>query len=205
MRVFNVRCDQEQADGLTRLVAAHRQAENTWRERERKAIIALRLPAAERSRRLAALRAEVHRRREAGEFLSTRTAAVLPALYALLAEWGWDHRRFRPIPADALRHGRPWGTHDKGWEARVTLHLPDDLAERLQRACYWASAPAVGKLQTWYDQFGDHWRGQLHAERPVYAAGPSTADLSERSALVARIHTTGSVLRQAIDRTLTEP
>ena len=205
MRVINVRCTQEQVDGLNALLGEQRAAEHAWRAERRKRIHQVATTAAERARLLAAARIEFERLRAAGEFRGSHTLLVLPALRAILAERGWDTRRWRPIPADALRHGRPWGTHDAGYDARVALRLDDALAERITRACYWSSAPAVARLQRWYDDHGDHWRGQLHTTgEPWTGAGPSRADLRERQDLVAKITTTGDIGRAAIDRTLTE-
>ena len=83
------------------------------------------------------------------------------------------------------------------------VHLPDDVGELLVRACYWTSQPAVAKLQAWYDQHGDHWRGKLHNPAAQWrGAGPSHTDLREREQLIAQVVTTGKVLRQAIDRAL---
>jgi hypothetical protein len=85
----------------------------------------------------------------------------------------------------------------------VHIDVPDDLGETLIRACYWTSQPAVDRLQAWYDEFGDHWRGRLHNERAHWAGrGPSLVDLAARERLIEQIHTTGQVLRAAIDRAL---
>ena len=203
MRVINVRCSQAQVDGLNTLLGVQKSAERAWRAERRGQIDQAATSAAERARLLAAARTEFERLRAAGEFAGTHTLLVLPALRAILTERGWDTRRFKPIPAEALRHGRPWGTHDSGWDARVALRLDDALAERITRACWWASAPAVARLQGWYDDHGDHWRGRLHTTGdPWVGAGPSPSDLREREALVAKIVTTGDIGRQAIDRTL---
>jgi hypothetical protein len=203
MRVINVRCTQGDLAELNELLRVQRVAEQAWRAEQRAAIDQLATTAAERARALAAARRQFEQLRAAGEFCGTHTLLVLPALQRVLAERGWDTRRWRPIPADALRHGRPWGTHDAGFDARVALRLEDALAERITRACWWTSAPIVAKLQGWYDDHGDHWRGRLHTVGDSWAgAGPSRADLRARDDLVAKIVTTGDIGREAIDRTL---
>jgi hypothetical protein len=211
MRVFNVRCDKSVANRLTEAVAAQvalqrewwdaRRAELTARVREEK------LTAAERGRLVAALEDEFDRLRAAGELRGTRTTYVLPALQHLLGERGWRDRPWKPVPAGTQpRRGRPWGTHDEHFAGRVTLYLPDEVGETLARACYWTSAPAVAKLQAWYDQHGDHWRGTLHnPEAKWVGSGPSPTDLADREKLIAKIHTTGAVLRTAIERALESP
>ncbi|WP_047892954.1 hypothetical protein [Micromonospora sp. RV43] len=147
---------------------------------------------------LDALHVEFDQLRAAGTMRGTRTAYVLPALRELLDERGWTARRWRPVPRQ--RRGRPWGTHDEGFDSRVALHLPDDVGELLVRACYWTSQPIVTRLQAWYDQHGDHWRGQLHSPDARWrGAGPSHTDLHERELLIARVVTTGKVLREAIE------
>jgi len=148
-------------------------------------------------RRLAAEHAEL---RAAGVLRGARGAWVLPAVREVLAERGWLTRRWRPVPPGA-RRGRPWGAADAGYRAQVVLQLPDELAELLVRACWWTSAPAVATLQQWYDQHGDHWRGERHGGRRGWSgSAPSQADLAARNRAAARIVTTGQVLREALQR-----
>ncbi|WP_432830527.1 hypothetical protein [Dactylosporangium sp. CA-092794] len=192
---------------MAAVVEVELDAERTWWKAERQALAdradALGLTAAERAQLADALQARHEQLRAAGELRGTRTAVVLPALRQLLDERGWSARRWRPVPP--TRRGRPWGTHDEAFEARVNLYLPDALGETLARACHWTSAPAVAALQKWYDQHGDHWRGQLHNHGTRWAgAGPSHADLAARDQLVKGIQTTGKVLREAISRALAE-
>jgi hypothetical protein len=206
MRVFNVRCRSRQAEGIAGLAKRYLEEEQAWltdaRQAVRDRVAAERLSAAERSRLLVEVRRELARRRAVGELRGSRTALVTPGLRAVLAERGWLARRWRPVPASAVRHGRPWGTHDAKFDARVTLYLPDDLGELVARACYWASAPAVAKLQAWYDVHGDHWRGRLHDDQPWVGVGPSPTDLHERDVLADQVYTAGRILREAIDQTL---
>ncbi|MEV0732357.1 hypothetical protein [Polymorphospora sp. NPDC050346] len=205
MRVVNVRCPKPMARELGVGVAAARAAERSWLE-ERREQVRLRvldedLSAAKRRVLLGELNAEFYRLRAAGVLVGTRTAFVLPALRSVLQTKGWTVRRWRPVPRQPA--GRPWGTHDQGFDARVALHLPDDVAELLVRACYWVSKPAVDKLQAWYDLHGDHWRGRLHdPDARWIGAGPSHSDLSERDRLAAQVVTTGMVLREAIRASL---
>lgn len=207
MRVFNVRCSGELAEALASAVQAEAEREREWWHAQREAVARRvtgeELSTAQRAALLAELDIEFDRLREAGELRGTRTAYVLPALGAVMVERGWA-RRWKPIPPGAQRRrGRPWGTHDAGYDARVTLYLPDALGETLARACYWSSAPTVARLQAWYDEFGDHWRGHLHNHRARWTGrGPTQADLNLRDQLTAKINTTGRVLRQAIREAL---
>lgn len=205
MRLINVRCTVEQAELLAALVRAERQAEQEWWKAERRTLAeraeALEWTAAERAEAADVLQARHEEMRAAGELRGTRTAVLLPVLRRVLAERGWSARRWRPVPP--TRRGRPWGTHDQGFTARVSLYLPDDVGELLARACHWTSVPAVATLQRWYDTHGDHWRGLLHDPRARWVgAGPSPTDLQERERLIAQVHTTGRVLREVIDRTV---
>lgn len=212
MLVINVRTSRATADALGAAVAVEAGTERAWwadRRRElagRVAAAGGRVPASIRAMwadELAAVHAGLRR---TGRLRGTRTAYVLPALAEILAERGWAGREWRPVPP--ARAGRPWGTHDAGFDARVTLHLPDDLGQTLTRACYWASQPALAGLQSWYDTHGDHWRGVLHSPdtyRRWTGAGPSRAELAGRERLIGGVHTTGGVLRQAIHRALGTP
>lgn len=205
MRVFNVRCYRGQADALTALVKAERRREVDWWTRQRAAQDDQddELGTAERTAAALALRAEFDRLRAAGALRGTYAAFLLPALRAVMAERGWAGRRWKPVPPRLP--GRPWGTHDQGFDARVTFYLDDELGETLSRACYWTSAPTVARLQEWYDEFGDHWRGRLHNQRARFQPRrptPSDADLDRREQLIEKIVTTGTVLREAIDRAI---
>ena len=205
MTLINVRCHRWEAEALTRAVKAARTVELEWLREHRKAIVEraalAELPVAQRRALLDELDDEFARRRATGEFAGTRALYVLPALHQVLDEHGWTGRRFKPVPRK--RTGRPWGAHDRGFTARVGLYLPDDLAELITRGCYWTSRPAVERLQQWYDQHGDHWRGRLHdPEARWVGEGPSHADLRDRERLVAEVVTTGAVLREAIKKSL---
>jgi hypothetical protein len=203
MRVMNVRCTRMQADGLAAVVAAEREAERAWWRAERASVAEQadeqEWTASQLARALDAVQARHEQMRAAGELRGTRTAVVLPVLRAVLAERGWAGRRWKPVPP--TRRGRPRGTHDEAFDARVTLYLPDDDAELLVRACHWVSEPIQAELERWYDRFGDHWRGVLHDPRPRFVGvGPSPADLRARSKLTGQVQTTGRVLREVIDR-----
>jgi hypothetical protein len=201
MTLINVRCHRREAEALTRAVKAARTVELEWLRAHRKAIAeraaADELPVAQRRALLDELDDEFARRRATGEFAGTRALYVLPALREVLDEYGWTGRRFKPVPRK--RAGRPWGAHDRGFTGRVGLYLPDDLAELITRGCYWTSRPAVERLQQWYDQHGDHWRGRLHDEHARWVgAGPSHADLRARDELIGQVVTTGDVLRKVL-------
>lgn len=198
---MNVRCDVGDAGALTALVRAERQRELQWWT-HRRAALAADLTAAQRAAAVVELQAEFERLRAVGELRGTRTWYVLPAVRVVMAARGFTGRRWRPVPPRLP--GRPWGTHDQHLGGRVTLYLPDDLTETLTRACYWTSAPAVARLQTWYDEFGDHWRGRLHNPTPRFTRrpGPSDTDLAQRERLVATVVTTGQVLREAIKKAI---
>ena len=141
--------------------------------------------------------------RHGGEPRVTKAAFVLPSLLALFDERGWNGRTWKPVPDLPL--GRPWGTHDEHFQTRVAIDLPDERGETLCRACYWASRPAVVRLQSWYTRHGDNWRGRLHNPRPaLQRRAPTAADLEQRELLIQQVHTTGRVLREAIDKALNE-
>ena len=208
MPLVNVRCDRETADRLKAVVTAARQVERDWLA-ERRRLVAERVRAeklrvAERDVLLDEIAETFAGLRASGTFAGTRTLVVLPQVYAVIEERGWADRSWRPVPPRA-RSGRPWGTHDQHFQARVALTLPDELAETIARACYWTSLPAVTALQRWYDEHGDHWRGRLHDPQARWVGeGPSHADLRDREQLVAEVVTTGTVLREAIKKSLPE-
>ncbi len=204
MDVINVRCYRHEADRLAAAVKAARAQEKQWLQ-ERREAVTLRvreeqLTIAYRDVLLDEIAETFAGLRAAGRFRGTRTLYVLPSVRAVLDERGWTARSWRPVPP-RHRQGRPWGTHDMHFTARVALYLPDDLVELTARACYWTSLPAVAALQRWYDQHGDHWRGRLHdPEARWVGAGPSHEDLHRREALIGEVVTTGQVLREAIIR-----
>jgi hypothetical protein len=206
MAVVNVRCDRVVADRLAAVVKAARQVEKDWLA-ERRGQVAARVRAeklrvAERDVLLDEVAETFAALRAAGQFRGTRTLVVLPQVHAVIEERGWTGRSWRPVPPRA-RSGRPWGTHDQHFAARVALTLPDDLADTIARACYWTSLPAVAALQRWYDEHGDHWRGRLHDPDARWVGeGPSHADQRDRERLVAEVVTTGTVLREAIEKSL---
>lgn len=199
---------REAADLLTAAVAAERERERSWRAacggqarkdppRSGRTLPDRKAPPAGP----AGQNAEAWRR--GGEPRVTKAAFVLPSLLALFDERGWTGRTWEPVPDLPL--GRPWGTHDEHFQARIAIDLPDERGETLCRACYWASLPAVVQLQAWYARHGDNWRGRLHNPRPaLHRRAPTAADLEQRERLIQQIHTTGRVLREAIDRALNE-
>lgn len=208
MQVVNVRCDRAVADRLADAVRAARQVEKDWLAERRgqvaERVRAQKLRVAERDVLLDEAAQTFAQLRASGHFRGTRTLFVLPHLRLLLDELGWTGRTWRPVPPRA-RAGRPWGTHDQHFAARVALRLPDELAETIARACYWTSLPAVAALQRWYDEHGDHWRGRLHdPEARWVGEGPSHADLRERDRLTREVVTTGTVLREAIEKAVPE-
>ncbi|GAA0811925.1 hypothetical protein Sya03_57000 [Spirilliplanes yamanashiensis] len=60
-------------------------------------------------------------------------------------------------------------------------------------------------LQEFYDTHGDHWRGELHDGRLGRRTAPGDEPLRTRARLVARIVTTGLVLRQDLAITVGRP
>ncbi|MFJ4343632.1 MULTISPECIES: hypothetical protein [unclassified Streptomyces] len=222
-RSFVVAVNPADLVGLEAAVKAGREAEAAWLKaaREQAGIPGLRgRPLSlERER----IRVERARLRESGKLRGSRDLVVTRAVRTELRARGMD-RDWDPIPAHAVSApGRPVGTaaHREGSDedgntllvGRVTVKLPDDLAERLVRGCYWESAPAVAALWEWAVRWGDGPMGKLkEAARAGAPAGlaalvaamatraPADA-LRERDELRGQVVTTGDVLRSAIRRT----
>ena len=208
MQTFTVRCLTELAELFEAAADDAAAAERSWLTEQREALAAQATreswSTGQLSQARRVLAVEHAQRREAGELRGTRGLVVLPALRAQFAERRWAGRRFRPVPA-AGRLGRPWGATDRTYPARLVLQLPDADAELLVRGCYWTSLPHVRGLQAFYDQHGDHWRGELHEGRLGRRATPGDEHLQTRARLVARIVTTGQVLRKALADTVGRP
>lgn len=205
VKTFTVRCDVALEKRVAERVAVAAEVEAAWWQQHNEPLEELaerddwpseRLDDARRE-----LAAEHARLRHAGVLRGARGPWVLPELRALMHERGWLDRRWRPVPPGARRRGRPWGAGDAGYRGMVVLQLPDDIAERLIRACWWSSAPATRRLKAWYDTYGDHWRGEQHGGRRGWTGGrPSDKALANRSRWTEQISTTGSVLREALTR-----
>lgn len=107
----------------------------------------------ERRQALAELYADRRRRRKQGLWWDSQAAIIAWYLRANLDRRGWMHRQWRRIPHDHHRlPGRRWGTpnHPPGsGPARLTVTLPDDLHEVLQRATWNTSRRSVADLQEW--------------------------------------------------------
>jgi hypothetical protein len=201
---MTVRCEPRLAEVVAERVAMAAEVEAAWwrwrRDELDAAAEAGDWPTSEVAAARRRLAVEHAALRAAGVLRGARGVWVLPALRAELAERGWAARRWRPVPPGA-RRGRPWGAGDVGYRAQVVLQMPGDVAELLVRACWWTSAPAVAKLQQFYDVHGDHWRGERHGGRRGWSgSGPSTEELAARDRAAARIVTTGQVLRTALRR-----
>ena len=208
MQTFTVRCLAELATLFDATADEAAAEERTWVTGRREALAAQAAregwSTAQVSQARRALAVEHAERRAAGELRGTRGLVVLPALRAQFAERRWTGRRFKPVPA-AGRLGRPWGATDRTYPARLVLQLPDADAELLVRGCYWTSLPHVRGLQAFYDEHGDHWRGELHEGRLGRRLTPGDEHLRARARLVARIVTTGQVLRKALADTVGRP
>ena len=103
----------------------------------------------ERRERLAQIRVERARLREQGVLLGSRDTVMASELEAELAERGWLHRRWRPVPAGSEEiPGRPWGRANlpERGQVRLALKLPAPLVRTLRRGCYWSSRPAVARV-----------------------------------------------------------
>jgi hypothetical protein len=201
VKTFSVRCEPELAEIVAQRVAIAAQVEAAWKAWRRGELDATAETEGWSTSRLVderrGLAAEEARLRATGVLRGTRGAWVLPALTAIFEERGWSARRFDPLPAGAGR-GRPRGAGDAGYRAQVVLQLPDDVAKRLVRACWWTSEKAERRLQEWHELHGDNRRGERHGGRP--ANTPARADLAARARIAAQIVTTGDVLRQALRR-----
>ena len=208
MQTFTVRCRPDLVGLFDTAAGEAAAAERDWLTERRDALAVQARDddwsSAQLSQARRALAVEHAERRAAGELRGTRGLVVLPALHAQFAARRWAGRRFRPVPP-AGRLGRPWGATDRSYRARLVLQLPDPDAELLVRGCYWTSLPYVRRLQEFYDTFGDHWRGELHDGRLGFRPTPGEEHLRTRARLVARIVTTGLVLRQALAVTVGRP
>ncbi|MDQ1041791.1 hypothetical protein [Streptomyces sp. V4I2] len=221
-RSFVVAVNPADLLALESAVKAGRDAEDAWLKaaREREGIRSLRGRALREARQR--VRTERARLRESGRLAGTRDLVVLRGVRPEMRSRGLDSN-WNPVPAHAVSAaGRPVGTGNgrEGFDqegrtllkGRVTVKLPDDVAERLVRGCYWVSAPAVEALCAWADRWGDGPMGKLKdaarngapAELAMMAAAfaeraPAEA-LREREKLREQIVTTGDVLRAAIRR-----
>lgn len=215
VQTFTVKCDPGLAERLAAAVMAAAAVDRQWVTTRRAALLAEakagKWPTGRVSQARRELALEHAALRAAGELRGTRGLLILPALVAQLDARGWTGRRWRRVP-EAARRGRPWGAGDQELRAKVVVQLPDDVAEVVVRGCYWTSLPYVRRLQAFYDEHGDHWRGERHdgrlgrhdrAGNPV--SGPTVEQLAGKSRVLARIVTTGMVLRQAITDTVGDP
>lgn len=208
VQTFTVRCLAELATLFEAGADEAADAERAWVTGRREALRAQAdlqgWSTAQLSQARRVLAVEHAEARAVGELRGTRGLVVLPALRAQFGERRWTGRRFKPVPA-AGRLGRPWGATDRTYPARLVLQLPDADAELLVRGCYWTSLPHVRGLQAFYDRHGDHWRGERHEGRLGRRLTPGDEHLRTRAGLVARIVTTGLVLRQALAATVGRP
>lgn len=138
----------------TRALLATRMSEEKARRRELLADSRWNLPERASAELRSGIRAQAHAHlrelREAGILCDTIDVLVTHAVRTELTERGWDHSWPVPRP-DAPRPG-PWpGTRGHSWPERISVRLPRDLAERLYRACWYASEPAIAALRAWRD------------------------------------------------------
>ncbi|MFG2919571.1 hypothetical protein ACGF0D_42730 [Kitasatospora sp. NPDC048298] len=209
-------------DLVAEMAAAEEQA---WLAQEREEHLGLRAGKLAAARR--ATREKLTEEREAGRLAGSRDWLLVPGVRAELAARGWD-RDWPPIPRGALAAGRRWGTDPGRYEAqhdvgetrflgRLGLRLPQEIGERLQRACYWHNAEIEKQLQDWADEWGDGpeviMRESVRefggvTELAGMAAGlaamhtPTADELTRRAELRAQVVTTGDILRAALDHTL---
>ncbi|MET9183461.1 hypothetical protein ABZX88_35400 [Kitasatospora aureofaciens] len=177
-------------DALAEPVRLAAAAERAWLAERRVAHQGLR--GAELAAARQELRVERERERAAGRLAGTRDLVVARALRVELAARGWDGQWSAPRPG-AIGPGRRWGStadryqHAEGtarFEASLTIRLPADLAEQLQRAVYWQSSAIEHRLQ-------------LLAGRAEHR--------EEIQRLQADLVTTGDVLRAAVRRAVATP
>lgn len=197
--------------------------ERAWLAKERQGHLGLRGGKLAQARR--ATRELLAERRDAGELAGSRDWLLVPGVRAELAARGWD-REWPPIPPGALAAGRRWGTdpnrysahHDEGetrFVGRLGVRLPQELGERLTRACYWHNEEIEQELQAWADRWGDgpdvimRQSVREHGGVTVLAAmaaalrpTPSADALLQRAELRAKVVTTGDILRAALERAL---
>lgn len=181
---------------LDAYVDAHKTAEARWQAsaEQQAGLLNLRGPALRATR--ARIRGERDRLRETGTHQVTRWRALAPQLRAELDARGLL-REWEPIPEGAQQAGQnPGGTGPHGgagYTARLCVTLPDTLAVPLLRGVYWTNLPHLQALEQW----GDQWGTDTVSRR----AAPAEA-LDERARTAAQITTTGTVLRQALHRTI---
>jgi len=149
-----------------------------WWQGARRVILGASVTAAARRAALAELRKERDRRRLAGQHFDTRSAVVAYFVKLEMDGRGW-REKWPPIPhGEGRLPGRRWGSANAvegRLVGRLDVYLPGELAERLRRATWRASAPATRRLQD------------------------PDLDWAERDRLRARVVTTADVIRAAAE------
>ena len=214
---FHVALDKEPLRALNELAEQEKKRERDWVAAQRRELLD------GLSRRQATLvrreiRVDLAARRKRGEFTGTRDDLVAQALRAELRARGLDKEWPAPPDGEVDAPGRRWGTPpsrqmgEGGYDARLSLKLPHDLAETLRRAAYWTSQAAVEALQEWDERWGkgpeitlqeaerDGVPGQLALLAAAGRPSAPQAALNARDELRARILTTGDLIRAAVNR-----
>ncbi|MEU7822939.1 hypothetical protein [Catellatospora sp. NPDC049133] len=187
--------------GLTALVAMWQPVEAGWRARRRQELdteAALQTANAELAQMRADNNVQFKVLREAGRLRGSIAAVILPALRDNMAARGWFDQEWPELPSGVRgRRGRPWGAADRQFTALLAVDLPDDIGERLLRACHHTSAPAVADVMSWHDTHGDHWRGVAHTGKLDRFGKPSSLSIQRRNDARANIIQAAEVLREA--------
>lgn len=219
---FVIAVDARHVKALNKVVEAKAEAERKWlhKAREDAGLAFLRGAKASEARRR--IRVEFARLREQGKLTGTRDLVLAGTLREELAAREMNREWPSPPAGEVDAPGRRWGVSpstpegEGGYDGRMAVRLPADLAEQMRRAAYWTSAQAVTALQAWDAAWGDgpdvmlrrvarQTGGKIPA-LAVFAAAtaprPSADALLERSRLRKQIVTTGDLLRAAVLRAL---
>ncbi|MGW3061885.1 hypothetical protein ACWC98_39125 [Streptomyces goshikiensis] len=183
-------------DRLDAHVDAQKTAETRWQAAadQHAGVLELLGPALREAR--TRIRAERERLRETGTHRVTRWRALAPALRTELETRGLL-REWEPVPSGAQQAGQNLGGTGPyagaGYTARLCVTLPDTLAVPLLRGVYWTNLPHVQALEAWADRWG--------TDAVSRRTAPPEA-LDQRAHTAAQITTTGTILRAALERTL---
>jgi hypothetical protein len=183
---FTTPAEEDKLEALAFAAAQHTKLFDEWVKERRAEVDSIR-PLVKRRAALGAFNRRKRALLDSGEAFGTASALIT---YYVLQEFelrGWT-RSWRVVPdGQAELRGRRYGVQNnpfKDWTGRLRIYLPNDTAEKLQRATWWTSWPATRELL------------RLRVLDPQ-GLDPSLNRRRERAQ--ERIVTTGDVLRAALN------